>query len=387
MKHISLNTKKFISKNQLLVKIKTYLSALNISNKRVLIVCEDITRSTPIDFFFKDLADYLFQYKNEITVLFALGTHRPMTNEEIVKKLGISSSDVKKLKLINHDALDDSRLVKVGMIDNVPLKLNKTITENDFLISVGSVVPHRVMGFSGGAKILVPGIANKQFIDYTHWKSNLFSEEKIYMKVENPMRNILNNAVSLLQKKFPLRLISINCVTVSSKIVDLFIDDFYSSYKRAALLSSKVFVRRVKECSSVLALLDDKSMDFWQGAKAVYNCARVIKNGGYIVVRGKLQEGISPVHGGIISQFGYSTPSKIKKLVGSGKLKDVLVASHMFRVSQHLERVKIFLSSEFLTVEECQKVNLGLISPEKLERMEFDYIVHNSTETILVKKD
>ena len=59
-------------------------------------------------------------------------------------------------------------------------------------------------------------------------------------------------------------------------------------------------------------------------------------------MRGRMKEGISKVHGEIIKEFGYRSPKEINKLVESGKLKDKLVASHMVRVGQYLEKIKIF---------------------------------------------
>lgn len=235
-------------------------------------------------------------------------------------------------------------------------------------------------------KLFAQGIAGKSLIDYTHWKSNEFPEEKIMAQIENPMRHFLDKIIESLKQKFLLECISVNCLTVPSGIIDIFIGDFYSSYRKAAKLSYKFFVKKIKPCSKMLVILDDKCLDFWQAAKAVYNCARIIKNGGFIVVRGKLKEGISPIHRKIVEKFGYSNPLKIQKLVESGEIKDIVVASHMIRIGQHLERIKIFLSSEYLTKKVCKKVNLGYMSFEEIKEIEFDYVIHNPVDVVLQEK-
>lgn len=385
MIEISLNSIDVLPKYIVLRKLLTYFSKIKLSQKRILFICEDLTRATPIHWFFPEVIRVLFKQTKNITILFALGTHRPMTLAEMKSKLGVSCLILKRLKLINHCATDDSQLTEIGIIDRHRVKLNKEILRNDIVVLINSVIPHRVMGFSGGAKILCPGIANKEMIDYSHWKSNEYPEEQIIGQIENPMRHMLDKIGRLAEKKFKAKFISINCVTVPAGIVDIFIGDFYSSYRQAAQLSYKIFVKNIPECTKMLVILDEKSVDFWQAAKAVYNCARVIKPGGTIVIRGALQEGLSLVHGKIIEQYGYSTPDKIQKLVADGKLKDIVISSHMIRVSQHLQRIKIVVSSEGISERVCRSVGFDYMDSEETKRMEFDYIVRHPVDIVLDK--
>lgn len=157
MKRITLNQQVTLSKEKIIKKFTSFFRKINISDKRILMVCEDITRSTPVHLFAKDLFQFLIKKENKITILFALGTHRPMTKKEMMKKLRITQELAQKIKLVNHNAYNDLNLIEIGRIDSVPIKLNHLVAENDFLIGIGSVIPHRVMGFSGGAKIICPG--------------------------------------------------------------------------------------------------------------------------------------------------------------------------------------------------------------------------------------
>ncbi len=385
MQKIALEHSKVLSKAEILSKIQNSLSEINITDKRVLIICEDVTRATPLNQFFPDFLHFLQAKASSITILFALGTHRSMTFDEMIHKLGISSEKASQIKLINHNAFDDSHLIEVGIIDSVPVKINRAIADSDIIITLGSVLPHRVVGFSGGAKYLCPGIANQAIIDYTHWKITCFSEAEIIGKIENPIRQILHQIAELVLTKFPKVYLSINCITLPSGIHDIFIGDFYNSYRQAAELSGTFFIKPVEPCSSLLAYLDDKSVDFWQGAKAIYNCASVIKDGGKIVIRGQLSEKFSPTHGKIIEKFGYSNPETIQNLVDSGEITSPVVASHLMRVSQALSRIHIFLSSENIDPELCHSVNLGYIDPQNLKASDFDYIVYNSADLILTQ--
>ena len=385
MREIKLAEPKVLSPNDILSKLISYFTKIELSGKRVLIICEDVTRSTPIHLFFPDFWRFLQAKAQSIAVIFALGTHRPMTEKEMLEKLGISPAEARHIKLINHNAFDDSILLEVGTVESVPIKVHSSVSDRDLTITLGSVFPHRVVGFSGGTKYLCPGIANKAIIDYTHWKSNLFPEDGIVGKIENPIREILNEIAELVMTKFPANYVSVNCVTTPLGIVNLFIGDFYNSYRQAAQLSAKFFFKPVEECSSILAIVDDKSVDFWQAAKAVYNCGSVIKDGGCIVVRGKLEDGISSTHGRVIETIGYSAPERIYELVASGEFQDNVVASHMIRVGQHLKRIRIVLSSENLDEQICDRVNLGYLNPSQIDESEFDCVVYNATDLILTK--
>ncbi|OLP17972.1 hypothetical protein BST81_13050 [Leptolyngbya sp. 'hensonii'] len=388
MQRIKLEVPSVLSREEILQKLALFFDTVVLTGRKVLIICEDVTRSTPIDLFFPDFLQYLQRRAAAVTVLFALGTHRPMTHLEMVQKLGLTDEQARELPLLNHNAFDEAALVDVGAVESVPLKVNRALAEHEVIVALGSVLPHRVMGFSGGAKYLCPGVANKAMIDYTHWKSNLFPEEQVMGNIDNPIRLILDAIADQIADRLPGDYVSINCVTAPDGIVDLFVGSFYQSYRQAAALTAQVLFKTVPECSRLLAILDDKCTDFWQGAKAVYNCGAVIRDGGTIVIQGALPEGISASHGPVIEKFGYSTPEQIFALVEAGEFTDqVVVASHMVRVSQRLQRLNIFLASENIDPATCERVNLGYRDPRSIDEAEFDYVVYNPADLILVKPE
>lgn len=383
MKVVDLDPVPLLSADEIIRQLADYMARLDRVSDRTLIICEDVTRSTPIAQFFPRFLQFLQSQSRQISVVFALGTHRPMTRTEMLDKLGLSESEAGVIGLLNHNAFDDSQLIEIGEIDGVSVKLNRALAGADLVISMGSVFPHRVVGFSGGAKYLCPGIANTAIIDYTHWKSNLFPGEEIIAKVANPIREILHRVGALAMQKFPATFVSVNFVTLPAGIVGLFAGDLFSSYHKASELSAKFFLKSVEPCENLLAIVDDKSADFWQAAKAVYNCGAIVKDGGTLVVRGKLKEGISSTHGEMIETFGYAIPEKIKYWVDSGQLNNPLVASHMIRVGQHLQRIKVILSAEGISCKTCDRVHLGYRDPATIKESEFDCIVHHATDLIL----
>lgn len=135
------------------------LSELVKPSDRVLIVIDDNTRLTPVNkllpILFSDLKKKQVR-DGQIKVLIALGTHRPMTPEEI--KLKVGEAVYGRVEVMNHDYKDKGELMDLGKTANgTPIEMNRLALEADFLIGIGSIVPHHVARYSGGSKIILPG--------------------------------------------------------------------------------------------------------------------------------------------------------------------------------------------------------------------------------------
>ena len=94
------------------------------------------------------------------------GSHRPITEAEMVQKLG--ADVVAAYEVTNHDFLSGD-LRALGSLDNgMPIYLNRTVADADFKICVGGIYPHSSVGFTGGAKLIVPGVSGHATIFYFH---------------------------------------------------------------------------------------------------------------------------------------------------------------------------------------------------------------------------
>src|SRR2546423_14453780 len=127
---------------------------------RVLILVDDSTRGTPVPRLLKRVIGKLWVAgvsDKQIRLLTAQGTHRRMNEEELRQKLGEFYG---RFETHQHDWLDEASLHEFGRTrDGTRMTANRLLREADFVIGLGSIVPHRVKGFSGGAKIAFPGVA------------------------------------------------------------------------------------------------------------------------------------------------------------------------------------------------------------------------------------
>ena len=94
----------------------------------------------------------------DVVVLVATGTHRGNSRDELRAMLGDEVS--RRVRVVNHDARDDASLTWMGRFGaDVPVWLNSEWVEADVRITTGFVEPHFFAGFSGGPKLVAPGLA------------------------------------------------------------------------------------------------------------------------------------------------------------------------------------------------------------------------------------
>lgn len=140
------------------------------SSSKVCVVVDDATRPTPVRRLFPTLLRKLkekgLQEKN-LTVLISCGTHAPMTEENILNRLGIPSPG--GIRIVNHDCFTEDGLCPLGTTSSgMEISLNRHLMEGDMLFLIGTIEPHIMAGFGGGLKNILPGCAGLKTIMDTH---------------------------------------------------------------------------------------------------------------------------------------------------------------------------------------------------------------------------
>ncbi len=136
-----------------------------------ILIC-DITRPVPNGLFLRPLVETLLEAgldASNVTVLVATGLHRPNLGEELAELLG-DPWLLDRVPVVNHDALDDAAHVDFGETPTLgtPVKLDRRFVEADLRIATGLVEPHFMAGYSGGRKVVAPGIAHADTIRTFH---------------------------------------------------------------------------------------------------------------------------------------------------------------------------------------------------------------------------
>jgi len=245
--------------------------------QEVLIIVDDNTRPTPVYQILPPLLEEIGVEGNQlhVRILIATGTHRPMTKEEIAAKVGADIAE--QYQVINHQWEDESALVDLGVTTNgTPIKVNRLVIESDFVIAIGTTVPHCLAGWAGGAKIIQPGVCGEDTTNMTH-TLNMISPMPHLGRLNNPMRLEIEQVVKSVRLDF-----MICCVlNRSAEIVHLVAGDTLTAHRRSVELARDIWVRPVPALGDIGVVSSYPSdPDYWQGIKGLFAAELIVKRGG-----------------------------------------------------------------------------------------------------------
>jgi lactate racemase len=360
-------------------------------NQRVLVLIPDHTRSLPLPSLFRMLVGVLHDAK-QLDFMVALGTHPPLSEESIHRLVGISAEErttlFKHVGLLNHEWNTPSALTSLGIIgqdeikqiagkswhsslpNEVNIRINKAALEYDHIVILGPTFPHEVVGFSGGAKYLFPGISGADMINATHWLGALAGVVGTIGIKDTPVRAMIHAAAERL--KTPLTLIAL--MVQGHDLSGLFIGDHLSAWSEAADLSAQRHIRWVDQpFQRVLSCAPPMYDELWTGAKAMYKLEPAVAVGGEVVIYAPHLDVVSHVHGKYIYEVGYHILPYF--LNDWERFKNiplgVLAHSTHLRGSGVMENgiekpnVRVTLASK-IPAEDCARLNLGYLDPAKV---------------------
>jgi lactate racemase len=300
--------------------------------RNALIITDDYTRKTPV----RQVLSYLIPEiegagipRDRIRILVALGTHRPMTHAEMTSKFG--EEFCQNIHISNHEWRNEAQLIDYGTTEGgTPVRVNRAVEEADFVFGIGQIVPHRIAGFSGGGKIIQPGICGPETTAATHWHSALYPGSEVLGIADNPVRLEIESVA----RQAGLAAIANAVCDADGCLIGMFVGDPVAAHRVGAELSKQVYGIRVPEPGDIL-LIDSYPMDIelWQGAKALYAGELAVKKGGVAILISPCPEGVSKTHH-LILQEGYRPSQETISLVESGRIVDKIVAAHLVRVGR-----------------------------------------------------
>ena len=208
---------------------------------RIAVLVEDITRASPKRLVLEALTEELREIgipESHISITIALGTHRPLANEELERIFG--SDLLNRYAFFNHDCHAPDLVPAGELRTGRAVKINRRVWEADFRIGIGSIFPHPMNGFGGGGKILFPGVADFDSI-LEHHLLFTFHPGTELGKVEG---NLFHEQVCAVARSAGLHFV-INCVmNQNDEVADIVCGDPLDAHmagieKCKALISAK----------------------------------------------------------------------------------------------------------------------------------------------------
>lgn len=302
-----------------------------------------------------ELTEFAWMYYEEklTDILPALGTHTPMTDDQIFHMFGKTPrslfrdhdwrNDVVTLGTVPADFVKE---VSEGAVDYPwPVQVNKLLVEGgyDLILSIGQVVPHEVVGMANYNKNIFVGTGGAEGINKSHFIGAAYGMERMMGRADTPVRKIFNYGSEHFATQLPIvyvqTVVGLNKETGKLQTYGLFIGDDFEVFDKAAKLSLEVNFEMVpKPLQKVLVWLDPTEFkSTWLGNKSVYRTRMAIGDGGELIVLAPaLKEfGEDKEIDRLIRKYGYfGTPATLKATNEDVELQDNLgAAAHLIHGS------------------------------------------------------
>lgn len=312
---------------------------------RVLALPPDFTR---LNSYAGPITEMVYDYYGDALtdVMPALGTHSPMTDEQIKTMFGRVPADRFRV----HDWRND--VVTVGQVPaeyvhevsegrlnySWPAQVNRLLLDPSFdlILSIGQVVPHEVIGMANYTKNIFVGVGGAEGINKSHYIGATYGLERIMGRAKSPVRDVMEYArthfISELPIVYVLTVRAKNEVTGEMELKGLFIGDDFECFQKASDLSLETnFIMVDREIRKCLVYLDPEEFkSTWLGNKSIYRTRMALADGAeLVVIAPALKEfGEDRTMDTLIRKYGYKgTPHTLEATEKNADLQENLGAS------------------------------------------------------------
>ena len=302
------------------------------NGQQILVLVDDYTRNTPTHLILPSLMEELGDAgiaAKDIRLLVASGTHRAMTREEKIQKYG--RRIVEQYEVLDHLWDSPDQLTQLPTTEQgTEIWVNTQLLAADFVIGIGHIVPHRIPGFSGGTKIVQPGVCGAVTTGQTHWLSACYDGAEILGKRDNPIRREMDEVGIRAGLKFIINPVQDG----AGNLVKCFCGDPVQAFRAGCELARDIYGAPLTEPADiVIAESFPADVDLWQAAKGVFSADIALKTGGVLILVTPCPEGVSEEHPEIVD-IGYQSVATIEAMVQRGEIEDLTLAAHIAHIGR-----------------------------------------------------
>jgi lactate racemase len=261
---------------------------------------------------------------SDVTIMIATGTHRGNTSAELEAMLGAEL--LSRYRVVNHDARDAASVASVGTTSTgVAVSINREFLDADIRITTGVVEPHFFAGFSGGPKMVAPGLASIDTVLTLHDAPRIGHPNATWgVTVGNPIHDDVREIAGMVGVHFAVDA----TVNRDKRITAVFAGDLLTEHRQACDAARADAMQAVPQPFDVVLTSNSGfplDQNLYQAVKGLSAAARIVKSGGTIVIAGECRDGV-PAHGSyaqvlaaadsaegllaVINTPGYSVPDQ-----------------------------------------------------------------------------
>jgi nickel-dependent lactate racemase len=257
--------------------------------EKIAVVTSDISRPMPTFTAMPAVLDELYAAgvrKEDITLVFALGSHRKQTEEE--KRHLAGERAWNEIRCIDGDPED---VVNMGTTSRgTPVDIVRVVAEADRRICLGNIEYHYFAGYSGGAKAIMPGCSTWNAIQANH--SMMVREESHAGNIAtNPVRQDIEEACSMVGVDFILNVV----LNEHKKIVKAVAGDVTEAHRVGCEYLDRLYAKKIKKQADIVIVSQGgapKDLNLYQTQKALDNSKHAVREGGIIILVGSCREGL-----------------------------------------------------------------------------------------------
>lgn len=318
-----------LDEHQVTAFVREQLADHRFDGRSVCVLVPDATRSCPLPLLLRAVHGALHGRVSRLTVLVALGTHAPMGEEALAAHLGyvpgLLAGTYPDTAVVQHEWWRPETFADLGTIPaarlaelsggrmelEVPVLLNRAVVEHDVALVLGPVLPHEVVGISGGNKYFFPGVGGQKIIDVSHWLGALITSAEIIGTTGiTPVRALIDDGAALI----PAEKLALCAVTAevaeravagaavtspvrTSGLHSLSFGDSRASWASAAEVCAATHVTYLDApVRRVLSIVPEMYDEIWTAAKGFYKLEPVVADGGEVILFAPHVTRISSTH-------------------------------------------------------------------------------------------
>jgi nickel-dependent lactate racemase len=292
-----------------------------------------------------------------VVILVATGTHRANSEAEIRAMLGDELVD--RVRVVNHDARDRESLAFLGTHGNgVPVWINRRWVEADVRITTGFVEPHFFAGFSGGPKLVTPGLAGLDTVLVLHDAARIGHPNATWgTTYGNPVHDDIRAAAAAAPPHFSFDVI----LNREQRVIAAFAGEMLAMHEAACAAAKEYAMQAVDDRFDVVVTSNSGfplDQNLYQAVKGMSAAAKVVKPGGLIVCAAECRDGF-PGHGEYRDLLR-SERSPRALLDAINRARSVVPDQWQVQVQAGIQdRARVVMHTSHLSDEDLAEVHLG----------------------------
>lgn len=307
--------------------------------EKIAVITSDVTRPMPTWKVMPALLDELYAAgvkKEDITLVFALGSHRKQTDEE--KRHLAGDRAFEEINCVDSDPTD---CVHMGVTKaGTPVDITRAVAEADRRVCLGNIEYHYFAGYSGGYKAIMPGVSTRGAIQSNH--SMMVRDDARAGRLEgNSVRADIEEAGRIVGCDFIVNVV----LSEGKEIIKAVAGDPVKAHRAGCAFLDTIYLKELPEAADIVLVSQGgapKDLNLYQTQKALDNARHAVKQGGVIVLIGSCREGLGER---VFEEWMTTSPSPEYMIERIGR--DFQLGGHKAAaIAMTLQKAEIYLVSD-----------------------------------------